>query len=272
MRLIIHRDYAAASRWAAGYIAGRINARKSGRPFVLGLPTGSSPLGIYREFIKLYQEKKLSFANVRTFNMDEYLGLSADHPQSYRRFMMENLFDHIDIDKRHVHILDGMTRDPAEECSRYEEAIAAEGGIELFLGGMGSDGHIAFNEPGSSLNSRTRIKTLTEETKAANARFFGGDIAKVPGTALTVGVGTVMDAREVLIIVSGRAKARALRAVVEEGLNHMWTLSCLQTHPRAVIVCDDDATEELRVGTVRYFKDIERETLKTFYEENGAGR
>jgi glucosamine-6-phosphate deaminase len=127
---------------------------------------------------------------------------------------------------------------------------------------MGSDGHIAFNEPGSSLHSRTRIKTLTEETRIANARFFGGDPSKVPATALTVGVGTVMDARETLIIVNGRQKARALKAVVEEGINHMWTLSCLQTHPRAIIVCDEDATEELLVRTVRYFKDIEKETIR----------
>jgi glucosamine-6-phosphate deaminase len=269
MRLIIHPNYEDASRWAAWYIAGRIRAHKADRPFVLGLPTGSSPLGIYREFVRLYREGKLSFAAVRTFNMDEYVGLDAGHPQSYHHFMMENLFDHIDIDKRNIHILDGMAEDPERECRLYEEAIALEGGIELFLGGMGSDGHIAFNEPGSSLHSRTRIKTLTEETKDANARFFGGNPAEVPATALTVGVGTVMDAREVLIIVSGCKKARALRAVVEEGINHMWTLSCLQMHPRAIIVCDEEATDELRVGTVRYFKDIEKQTLRAYREETG---
>ena len=207
------------------------------------------------------KEGKLSFKNVRTFNMDEYCGLPKDHPQSYHYFMMQNLFNHIDINRDHIHILNGMADDPQKECCLYEEKIAAEGGIELFLGGMGSDGHIAFNEPGSSLTSRTRVKTLTQETKAANARFFDGDISKVPGTALTVGVGTVMDSREVVIIVTGRNKARALRAVAEEGVNHMWTLSCLQTHPRAIIVCDDDATEELKVGTVRYFKDIEKNNL-----------
>jgi glucosamine-6-phosphate deaminase len=206
----------------------------------------------------MFNEKKLSFKNVHTYNMDEYIGLPADHQQSYHYFMMDNLFKYIDIDPKNIHILDGMAKEPEKECKLYEEVIAAEGGIDLFLGGMGSDGHIAFNEPGSSLNSRTRIKTLTEETKAANARFFDGDPAKVPSTALTVGVGTVMDAWEVVIIVNGRNKARALHAVVEEGVNHMWTLSCLQTHPKAIIVCDDDATEELKVGTVRYFKDIEK--------------
>ncbi|GHV94890.1 glucosamine-6-phosphate deaminase [Spirochaetia bacterium] len=273
MRLIIHENHEAASRWAAHYIAGRITARqKNDKPFVLGLPTGSSPLEIYRELINMHKEGKISFANVHTFNMDEYVGLSADHPQSYHHFMMENFFNHIDIDRRHIHILDGMAKDTEKECRLYEEAITAEGGIELFLGGMGSDGHIAFNEPGSSLRSRTRIKNLTEETKIANARFFGGDISKVPSTALTVGVGTVMDAREVLIIVSGRSKARALQAVVEEGLNHMWTLSCLQMHPKAIIVCDEDATEELRVRTVRYFKDIEKETIGVYHRETGGER
>ncbi|MDR3145739.1 MAG: glucosamine-6-phosphate deaminase [Treponema sp.] len=269
MRLIIHRDYDSASRWAAGYIADRINglnpagggapaAGPSGkRPFVLGLPTGSSPLGVYRELIALRQAGKLSFARVVTFNMDEYVGLDEEHPQSYHRFMWDNFFSHIDIDRKNVHILNGMAADLPGECGAYEEAIAACGGIDLFLGGMGADGHIAFNEPGSSLHSRTRIKTLTMDTKIANARFFGGNPDRVPSTALTVGVGTVMDAREVLILVSGYGKARALQAAVEGGVNHMWTLSCLQMHPRAVIVCDEAATDELKVGTVRYFKDIE---------------
>jgi glucosamine-6-phosphate deaminase len=262
MRLIIHRDYEAASRWAAQYIADRINAFRGGgssgkKNFVLGLPTGSSPLGIYRELTGLNKAGNLSFAQVTTFNMDEYVGLDADHPQSYHRFMWDNLFSSIDINKQNVHILNGMAPDLNRECTAYEEAIKAAGGIDLFLGGMGADGHIAFNEPGSSLSSRTRVKSLTADTKIANARFFGGDIEKVPVTALTVGVGTVMDAREVLIIVNGHNKARALQAAVEGGVNHMWTLSCLQMHPKAIIVCDEAATDELKVGTVRYFKDIE---------------
>jgi len=262
MRLVIHENYEKASLWTAHYITDRIKSFNQNKPFVLGLPTGSSPLGIYKEFIKMFKEGKLSFKNVRTFNMDEYIGISPDHPQSYRYFMMENLFNHIDIDHKNIHLLDGLAKDPIQECCLYEEAIVKEGGIELFLGGMGSDGHIAFNEPGSSLSSRTRIKTLTEETKNANARFFGGDPSKVPGTALTVGVGTIMDAREVVIIVSGRNKARALRACVEEGINHMWTLSCLQMHPKAIIVCDDEAAEELKKDTVKYFKDIEKNNIE----------
>jgi glucosamine-6-phosphate deaminase len=269
MRLIIHENYEHASRWAASYIADKINAhnRKGGKPFVLGLPTGSSPQGIYRELVAMHQKQQISFANVHTYNMDEYVGLSADNPCSFHYFMAENLFNHIDIKAENVHILNGMAKDPEQECLSFEEAINQEGGIDLFLGGAGSDGHIAFNEPGSSLNSRTRVKTLTEETRIANARFFGGVIENVPATALTVGVGTVMDAKEVMIIITGRNKARALQAVVEEGLNHIWTLSCLQVHQRAIIVCDEDATDELRVKTVRYFKDIERETIKTYREK-----
>ncbi|MDR2246842.1 MAG: glucosamine-6-phosphate deaminase, partial [Treponema sp.] len=247
------------SGWAADYIARRINTftGDSGKPFVLGLPTGSSPLGIYKRLIALNKAGQVSFANVVTFNMDEYVGLPEDHPQSYHRFMWDNFFSRINIKTERVNILDGMAKDLDGECASYERRIADAGGIELFLGGMGADGHIAFNEPGSSLHSRTRVKTLTTDTKIANARFFEGDPNKVPATALTVGVGTVMDAREVLILVNGYNKARALRAAVEDGVNHMWTLSCLQMHPRAIIVCDEAATDELRVGTVRYFKDIE---------------
>jgi glucosamine-6-phosphate deaminase len=261
MRLVILENYEALSRWAAAYIAGRINRFQAGpeRPFVLGLPTGSSPLGTYRELIALHRAGKLSFAHVVAFNMDEYVGLGEDHPQSYRRFMWDNFFSHIDIARSNAHIPDGMAEDLEGECRSYEEAIAAAGGIELFLGGMGADGHIAFNEPGSSLHSRTRIKTLTTDTKLANARNFGGDLAKVPSRALTVGIATITDAREALILVSGYNKARALQAAVEGPVNHMWPVSCLQMHPRAIIVCDEAATDELKVGTVRYFKGIERD-------------
>lgn len=203
MRLIIHKDYESMSRWTAQYIAARITAKaQNAKPFVLGLPTGSSPLGTYKELISLYKNGSLSFANVITFNMDEYTGLPEDHPQSYHRFMRDNFFSHIDIGKNNVHILNGMAENPIKECEAYEEAITACGGIDLFLGGAGADGHIAFNEPGSSLGSRTRVKTLTADTRMANARFFGGDPQLVPATALTVGVGTVMDAREVVVIVS----------------------------------------------------------------------
>jgi glucosamine-6-phosphate deaminase len=259
MRLLIHKSAEEAGRWVAGYIANRINAfgPGKGRPFVMGLPTGSSPLETYRELIRLHKEGRVSFDKVVTFNMDEYAGLPKDHPRSYHFFMWDNFFSHVDIRKENVHILNGMAPDLMRECEAYEEQIRSFGGIDLFLGGMGVDGHLAFNEPGSSLRSRTRVKTLTRNTRIANARFFDGSVNQVPSTALTVGVGTVMDAREVLILVTGPNKARALQAVVEGGVNHMWTLSCLQMHPRAIIACDEDATDELKVGTVRYFKDIE---------------
>ena len=258
MRLIIQKDYEELSRWTAEYIAGRIAVAGREKPFVLGLPTGSTPMGTYKELIALYKKDILSFSNVVAFNMDEYVGLPADHPQSYHRFMLDNFFSHIDIDKKNVHILDGMALDPVKECADYEAEIAAAGGIDLFLGGVGTDGHIAFNEPGSSLASRTRIKTLAWDTRMSNSRFFEGDLSQVPAKALTVGVGTVMDAREVIILVSGQNKARALQQAVEGGINHMCTLSCLQMHQRAIIVCDDAATEELKVGTVRYFKAMAR--------------
>ncbi len=264
MRVIIQRNYALVSKWAAHHVAQRIASHPRGSSFVLGLPTGSTPLGMYRELIRLNHEGAVSFKNVVTFNMDEYVGIPADDPRSYHRFMWDNLFSHIDIQKENVHILDGMAKNLEEECARYETSIRAAGGIDLFVGGVGADGHIAFNEPGSSLSSRTRIKTLTRDTKKANARFFDGDPDKVPSHALTVGVATITDAREVLILVSGIGKARALAHAVELGVNHMWTVSCLQLHPKAILVCDEDSTDELRVGTVRYFKEIEADNLENW--------
>ena len=264
MRIIIHDTYDAVSKWTAHYMAKKINAFKptKERPYVLGLPTGSSPIGTYQHLVSLHQQGKVSFQNVITFNMDEYVGLPEDHPESYHYFMWHNLFSHVDIPSENVNILDGNAKDLEEECEQYEEKIRKTGGIHLFLGGIGPDGHIAFNEPGSSLSSRTRIKTLTQDTRVANSRFFGNDPNKVPKTALTVGVGTVMDAQQVVILVPGYGKARALQKVVEEGVNHMWTVSMLQLHKQGMIVCDEDATYELKVSTVKYFKDIEAENLE----------
>ncbi|MBR7157405.1 MAG: glucosamine-6-phosphate deaminase [Bacteroidales bacterium] len=263
MRLIIQESYSQLSQWAAAYIVKKINdfAPTEENPFVLGLPTGSTPLGTYKELIKLYQSGKVSFKNVVTFNMDEYVGLPEDHPESYHSFMWNNFFQHVDIKKENVNILNGNAEDPEKECQRYEEKIKSYGGIQLFMGGIGPDGHIAFNEPGSSLTSRTRIKTLTQDTIIANSRFFNNDISLVPKTSLTVGVGTIMDAKEVLILVNGHNKARALYQAVEGSVNHMWTISVLQMHPKGIIVCDDAATVELKVGTVNYYKDIERNNL-----------
>ncbi|MCK4641523.1 MAG: glucosamine-6-phosphate deaminase [Candidatus Marinimicrobia bacterium] len=268
MRILIHEDYEKLSKWVAYYIAGEINKANptSDKPYVLGLPTGSSPIGTYREIIKLYKEGKVSFKNVVTFNMDEYVGFPEDHPESYHFFMWHNLFSHIDIPKENVNILNGNADDLNKECLEYEEKIKKAGGIDLFLGGIGPDGHIAFNEPGSSLASRTRIKTLKYDTIIANSRFFDNDVSKVPKTALTVGVATVMDAKTVVVIINGYKKARALQKVVEEGVNHMWTVSMLQLHERGIIVCDEEASMEMKVGTVKYFRDIEHNALSKLPE------
>jgi glucosamine-6-phosphate deaminase len=259
VRLIIQPTYDMVSKWAANYVAKRIIEYRPNTKnhFVLGLPTGSSPIGMYKELIKLNKKGVVSFKYVTTFNMDEYVGLPEDHPESYHSFMWNNFFGHIDIEKQHINILNGNAKDLEKECESYEKRIAKAGGINLFVGGIGPDGHIAFNEPGSSLGSLTRVKTLTFDTITANSRFFDNDINKVPRTALTVGVKTVLDAEEVMILISGLNKARALAKVVEEGVNHMWTVSALQLHPRGIIVCDEQATYELKVATVKYFKDIE---------------
>jgi glucosamine-6-phosphate deaminase len=259
MRIIIKKDQFEAGDWTAAYIIDKIKKANPThkKPFVLGLPTGSSPLPVYREFIRLHKAGEISFRNVITFNMDEYVGLPENHTESYHYFMYDNLFNHIDIPKGNINILNGNANDLEKECADYEKKIIAVGGIDLFLGGIGPDGHIAFNEPGSSLTSRTRIKTLSYETILANSRFFNGDMKKVPTQALTVGVGTVMDAKEVIIIITGYGKARALREVVEGGISHMWTVSMLQMHQKGIIVCDEPATMELQVETVRYFNDIE---------------
>ncbi|XP_071126648.1 glucosamine-6-phosphate deaminase 2-like isoform X2 [Mytilus edulis] len=188
--------------------------------------------------------------------MDEYVAIPRDHPESYHSFMWNNFFKHIDIDPKNAHILDGNATDLIKECNDYEKKITEAGGIELFVGGIGPDGHIAFNEPGSSLVSRTRIKTLNNDTIIANARFFGGDLSKVPKQALTVGVQTVMDAREVMILITGAHKAYAMHKAIEEGVSHMWTVSAFQQHPQTIFICDEDATLELKVKTVKYFKGL----------------
>ena len=263
MRVIIEPDYQSLSAWAANYVAQKINQYSPSpeRPFVLGLPTGSSPLGMYRALIELNRQGVVSFQNVVTFNMDEYVGLPESHPESYHSFMYNNFFNHIDIPRENIHILNGNAKDLEAECADYEKLIASYGGIHLFVGGIGPDGHIALNEPGSSLTWRSRIKILPTDTIVANSRFFDNDTAKVPKTALTVGVGTVMDAQEVMILCNGHNKARALQHAIEGSVTQMWTISALQLHRHGIIVCDEAATDELKVGTYRYFKDIERENL-----------
>ncbi|MGL4688385.1 MAG: glucosamine-6-phosphate deaminase, partial [Fusobacteriaceae bacterium] len=217
MRVIITEE--SIQNWAAVYVANKILdfSPTKERPFVLGLPTGGTPLALYKKLIEFNKDGIISFENVITFNMDEYVGLPPENEQSYHYYMYENFFNFIDIKPENINILNGMALDYKAECKRYEEKIKSVGGIHIFLGGIGPDGHIAFNEPGSSLSSRTRDKELTMDTILANARFFGGDINKVPKLSLTVGVGTILDAKEVLIMVNGYNKARALRQAIEEG-------------------------------------------------------
>ncbi|MDR1428764.1 MAG: glucosamine-6-phosphate deaminase [Spirochaetaceae bacterium] len=259
MRVIIKKNYEELCLRTARHIAMRIRAfaPEAERPFVLGLPTGDSPLGVYRELIRLHRSGGLSFAHVVTFNMDEYAGLGEDHPQSYHAFMKNNFFRHIDIRAENTHILDGLAAGLDAECASFEQKILDSGGIRLFLGGVGEDGHIAFNEPFSSLNSRTRVKTLTMNTRNANARFFGGDVSRVPERALTVGIGTIMDAEEVIIIASGKNKAQALRLGIEGAVSHACPLSALQLHRRGILICDEEASGALNDETRQYFTDLE---------------
>ncbi|PKX90907.1 putative glucosamine-6-phosphate deaminase [Aspergillus novofumigatus IBT 16806] len=259
-RVIIRENAQQASEYIADYIISRIKSFKptQDRPFVLGLPTGSSPEIIYKTLVQRHRAGEISFKNVVTFNMDEYVGLPRDHPESYHSFMYKHFFSHVDIPPQNINILDGNAPDLTAECASYEARIAAHGGIELFLGGVGADGHIAFNEPGSSLSSRTRVKTLAYDTILANSRFFDNDVDKVPRMALTVGIQTIMEAREVVIVATGAHKALALKKGLEGGVNHMWTLSALQLHQHPLVVCDRDATLELKVKTVRYFESIEQ--------------
>lgn len=263
MRVIIEENYQDLSCWAARYIANAINEFNptEEKPFVLGLPTGSSPLGTYKELIRLNKEGYVSFKNVVTFNMDEYVGLDETHEQSYHYFMWSNFFSHVDVRKENVNILNGMAKDLKKECEDYEKKIASYGGIDLFLGGIGVDGHIAFNEPFSSFESLTREKTLTYDTKVVNSRFFDNDVSKVPSTALTVGVKTITSAKTVLILINGHAKARALSQSLEGAVSCSCTCSALQLHSKAILVCDEPSCGELKVDTYKYFKDIESKNL-----------
>ena len=232
---------------AGSIIAARIIAKlvRSKPDCVLGLATGNTPLGTYRELVRMHREDGLDFSRVTTFNLDEYVGLPPEHPQSYRAFMAENFFRHVNADARRTHIPDGMARDVPAECARYEAAIAAAGGIDLQLLGIGSDGHIGFNEPSSSLASRTRIKTLTERTRADNARFFEGDLAKVPIHCITMGVGTIMESREVLMLAFGAKKADAVAGAVEGPITAMNPASILQMHAVTKCVVDEAAASKL---------------------------
>lgn len=233
---------------AASVIAARIIARlvREKPDCVLGLATGSTPLATYRELVRLHRDEKLDFSKVTTFNLDEYVGLPPEHPQSYHAFMQEHLFRHINIQPANTHIPNGMAADIPRECARYEDAIRMTGGIDLQLLGIGTDGHIGFNEPTSSLASRTRIKTLTERTRQDNARFFNGDIAQVPMHCITMGVGTIMESRTVILLAFGANKADAIADACEGAITAMNPASILQMHQIAKVVIDELASTRLR--------------------------
>ena len=254
MDVIIRPTKEAAVKLTAQLLADQVrNNPKS----VLGLATGGTQVAVYAELVKLYQAGKVDFSQASSFNLDEYVGLSGDNENSYRYYMNDNLFSKVNIPLERTNLPDGLAADENAECARYEAAIAQAGGIDLQLLGIGEDGHIAFNEPITSLVSRTHTQALTPATLKQNSIYFDPP-ETMPRRAYTMGVGTIMDARKVLILATGRKKARALRHGIEGSYNHQWTISALQLHPAGIIVCDDPAAEELRVATYRYFKDIEK--------------
>lgn len=242
MRVIITKDYDAMSRRAAKFVRELIERKPDA---VIGFATGSTPIGLYKELIRMHKEEGIDFSKIVTFNLDEYIGLPKDHPQSYHTFMWENLFKHINVNPSNVHIPDGTVPDVEAYCQWYEERIKKFGGIDLQILGIGRDGHIGFNEPGSSLGSRTRVKTLARETIEDNARFFDGDINKVPRQAITMGVGTIMEAKILLLLASGRNKAEAVKRTVEGPITAMVPASIMQLHPKAILVLDEEAASLL---------------------------
>lgn len=238
-------------KWAADYVVEKINnfAPTANKKFVLGLPTGGTVVDMYACLCEANREGKVSFRHVVTFNMDEYVAIAKTHPESYYAYMHRNLFDHIDINPKNVHILNGNAANLEGECAAYETAIRHSGGIQLFLGGVGRNGHLAFNEPGTPFSSRTHRVALTKSTIEANARFFEGDLSQVPTEALTVGIGTVCDAKEVLILVQGEKKADAMRRLLEETPTENCPITALRHHPNATILVDEGACKDLSPAT-----------------------
>lgn len=252
MRVIVEPDAARVAVTAGRFVARLLRRRPN---CVLGLATGSTPLGMYQELIRLHREEGLDFSRVVTFNLDEYVGLAPTHPQSYRRFMQMHLFDHLNVDPRHTHVPDGRALDFEAFCQQYERSMVEAGGIDLQVLGIGSDGHIAFNEPGSSLGSRTRLKTLTEETVRDNARFFGS-AEQVPRLAITMGVGTILESRQCLLLACGSSKARAIRDTIEGPVTAQVTASALQLHRDVIAVVDEEAGRLLERRD--YYREVER--------------
>ena len=241
MLLKVVDSYDDMSKVAATMVAESLRQKPN---LVLGLATGSTPLGLYRELIRMRREDGLSFAKATTFNLDEYIGLPRTHNQSYYYFMHENLFQHLDLRSDAVYVPDGMAEDIEAHCAWYENEIQLRGAIDLQILGIGANGHIAFNEPGSSLGSRTRIKTLTGQTINDNARFFS-TADEVPKLAITMGIGTIMEAKEILLLASSQSKAGAIKAAIEGPITHMVPASIIQMHRKAFVIVDHDAASQL---------------------------
>ena len=250
MEVIIQPNSLEASKLGASIVATLIRKKADA---VLGLATGSSPIGLYRELIRLRREDGLDFSQVTTFNLDEYIGLPPEHPASYHYFMEEQLFSHINVQRKNIHIPDGMTTDIRGFCDQYEQSIRAAGGIDLQILGIGHDGHIGFNEPSSSLASRTRIKTLTEETIQANKRFFSS-VEMIPRHVITMGVGTIMDARICLLMAFGEEKAEAVAALCEGPITAMHPASILQMHQQTIVIVDEAAAS--RLARADYYRHV----------------
>ena len=243
MEVIIEQDYEQMSRIAARLVVDTLNAKPNA---VLGMATGSTPLGLYQELVRLHREEGLNFSQVTTFNLDEYVGLSVDHPQSYHYFMHENFFAHVNIPPQNIYIPSGTTGNYPAFCAWYEQRIQECGGIDLQILGIGTDGHIAFNEPTSSMSSRTRLKTLARTTIDDNARFFDKR-EDVPVYAITMGVGTILDARKLILLSTGKAKANAIAQAVEGPITSMITASAIQLHRDAKVIIDEESASELRM-------------------------
>jgi glucosamine-6-phosphate deaminase len=259
MLVVIKKDSEEMSREAARVVSEIMREKPSA---VLGLATGGTPLGLYRELIRMHREEGLDFSKVTTFNLDEYIGLPPAHPQSYHYFMHENFFKHVNVDERFVHIPSGMVdvndvQHIHAYCDWYEERIREVGGIDLQLLGIGANGHIGFNEPGSSLGALTRIKTLTRATREDNARFFGGDLEKVPKYAITMGIGTIMGARIVLMLASGKRKAQAIKDTAEGPITAKVPASMVQMHRKAILIVDEEAGSLLDIQYEQFVQDLQ---------------
>jgi glucosamine-6-phosphate deaminase len=251
MRVIIVKDYDEMSKEAAKIIAKQIRQKPDS---VIGFATGGTPVGTYKELIRMHKEEGLDFSKITTFNLDEYYGLGPDHPQSYYYYMFENLFNHVNVDPKKIHIPDGLAKDVKAFCEEYEEKIKKAGGIDLQILGIGRDGHIAFNEPGSSLASRTRLVALAEETIKDNARFFEKE-EDVPRYAISMGVGTILEAKKLLLLANGESKADAVAAFIEGPVTSQITSSALQLHPDVTVIIDEAAASKLKRKSYYRFVD-----------------